>query len=207
MLADTDPATAFDLYMKRNAGSVQVENSSQVVDATHDSEKATLSVSALQPPFGARVQNRISSPLAAFTDAMLLVDGAETVQAVLGRDCVIRAVLQVKETLEDYEIGCVVSTLEGIGLFALNSFFGKTHLPKLTAGRWIVDFTFHNTLLPGSFFKVDLGLRVPKQGDYADKCFNVLVFDVAHSRDNISPLLIHIPNQIEISPVKSEMEL
>lgn len=202
MLIDTDPAEAFSLYMQRNAENLQPATP-PVVRADHTGDNTSLSVSVLQPPFCGRIQNRIASPIAAFTDAMLLVDGREVVQAVLNHNCVIRTVLQVNETLKDFEIGCVISTMEGVGLFVLNSFFGKTCPPTLAPGKWIVDFSFYNPLLPGSFFKVDLGLRVPKQGDYADKVFNALVFDVAYDRDNTSPLLVHIPSQIEIMPVET----
>lgn len=205
MIADTNPADAFDLYMKRNAESARpvVPHSVSKSDSAFNAN-APVYESRLQPPFRARIQNRITSSLAEFTDAMLLVDGVETVQAVLNHNCVIRTVLQVNETVKAYEIGCVISTMEGVGLFALNSFFGKTSMPELTQGKWVIDFSFHNTLLPGNFFKVDLGLRVPEQGEYADKVFNALVFDVAYSRDNSSPLLINIPCKIEISPVAGE---
>lgn len=201
MLIDTDPAEAFSLYMKRNAESVQSVKP-PALKTSHSGENSCLSVSALQPPFCARIQNRLASAIAEFTDAMLLVDGAEAVQAVLNHTCVIRTVLQVNEELKDFETGCVISTMEGVGLFVLNSFFSNTRLPTLTPGKWIIDFSFYNTLLPGSFFKVDLGLRVPRQGDYADKVFNALVFDVAHNVDNNSPLLIDVPGEIKISPVE-----
>ena len=113
---------------------------------------------------------------------MILENGVEVKQPRLGSECVIRAVLDVSRTIRDCEIGCVVSTIEGVGLFALNSFFsdGPTP-PELTPGRYVVDFPFRMELLPGSFYRVDLGLRVPAQGDYADKVFNALVFDVSSS--------------------------
>jgi len=192
-IADTDPATAFDLYMKRNAAS------GEPVPA----ETASVSgkdpvISTLQPPFLSRVANRIGSSGGAFIECMLLVDGREVRQPVHGKECTVRTVLEIRAALSDYEIGCVVSTMEGVGLFVLNSYFsGNAALPVLTPGKWIVDFKFRTELLPGSFFRIDLGLRTPVQGSYVDKVFNALVFDVAYSKENHSPLLISVPSGIE----------
>lgn len=202
MIADTDPAEAFDIYMKRNAAAETVEP--QAAPAAGKASSSEVVKSALQPPFSARAVNRIASPQAGFVDCMLMSEGVEAAQAVFGGECTIRAVLDVRTELPDYEIGCVISTIEGVGLFALNSFFNGDAPPVLTPGRWIVDFSFREKLLPGSFFKVDLGLRVPRQGEYADKVFNALVFEVAHHKTVSSPLLFHVENRINIRPLEGE---
>ena len=130
---------------------------------------------------------------------MILENGVEVKQPRLGSDCVIRAVLDVFHPIRDYEIGCVVSTMEGVGLFALNSFFsGGPPPPGLAPGRYIVDFPFRMELLPATFYRVDLGLRVPVQGNYADKVFNALVFDVSTSGGVPPPLLFHVPTDVSI---------
>ena len=206
LLLDTDPASAFDRYMELNAASAQASAAPAAAPAVvketaageNGREKLQL-VSRCQAPFAARVVNRISSSIAEFTDCMLLVNGEEVLQPHPGKNCTIRTVLKVNETLKSTEIGCVISTIEGVQLFALNSFFNTEEVPELTPGIWVADFNFKVDLRPGTYFKVDLGLRTPIQGDYADKAFNALVFEVAPDPDSFVPLLFSVPNKIEFT--------
>ncbi len=197
MRFDGDAASAFDLYMKRHstdtpAASATVENL----------PLENASGSALQPPFESRAVNRIGGVRGRFTDCLLLEDGREVKQLRHGSDCMIRAVLELDEPLDNYEAGCVVSTLEGVQLFAMNTFFSDVERKPLDAGKYLVDFKLKTNLLPGYFFKVDLGLRAPAQGDYIDKAFNALVFDVVPAGGALlPPLLIEVPNTIEIRKV------
>jgi len=81
----------------------------------------------------------------------------------------------------------------------LNSYFNGDNIPELTPGIWVADFTFKVDLRPGTYFKVDLGMRSPIQGEYADKAFNALVFEVAPDPDSFLPLLFSVPNKIEFT--------
>lgn len=192
---DGDTASAFDRYMKHN--------SSDPAEAAGEEKGLHPSSghfhSELQPPFETRVRQHIRSPHGRFTDCLLLENDREVKQPHYHADCTIRAMLELDGPLDDYEAGCVVSTIEGVQLFALNSFFGNSRPRPLNKGKYFVDFQFYMTLLPGYFFKIDLGLRAPAQGEYVDKSFNALVFDVVSSGKELPPpLLIQIPHTIEV---------
>ncbi len=198
MRYDGDPASAFDLYMKRNSVeplNKPANDSSCVMSSSH---------SALQPPFEARITDRIGGARGKFVDCLLLENGCEVKQPHHHSECIIRAVLELDEPLNNYELGCVISTIEGVQLFALNSFFSEFQARPLMRGKYLIDFKFKVDLLPGYFFKVDLGLRAPAQGDYVDKVFNAMVFDVAPANGSLlPPLLIEVPNTIEIREATS----
>lgn len=209
MLMDSDPATAFDMYMQLNAASstpAAVENVEKIEEVIppvqRDDPGGNMLVSACQAPFASRVTNRITSAAGEFTECMMLVDGKEVMQPLPGRECTIRTVIKVNEKLESSEIGCVISTIEGVQLFSMNTFFNRTDTPVLTPGTWTVDFKFKVNLRPGTYFKVDLGLRTPVQGDYVDKVFNALVFEVAPDKESFFPLLISVPHDIKISQIQ-----
>ena len=201
---DGNPASAFELYMKQQNSDADTHPGRHEPSAPPAVASVRESGSTLQPPFAARVVNRIGGRQSRFSDCLLLENEREVKQPHHHAEVAIRAVLTVEETLSDYEIGCVVSTLEGVQLFALNSFFNGLPPQPLNPGTHLIDFGFRMDLLPGTFFKVDLGLRAPVQGDYLDKAFNALVFEVAPPDGVLlPPLLVNIPHTVKIRELKS----
>lgn len=203
---DADPGTAFERYMKSQMSTgvetASVEESSAVENI---SSVRQIETSVCHPPFQSRIQNRIGGISAEFTECMLMENGVEVKQFHHNTEGVIRTVVMVHEDLPDCEIGCVISTIEGVGLFSLNSFFnGENKKIGLKKGcRYFIDFHFHVALLPGTHYRIDLGLRKTVQGDYADKAFRALVFEVAPMKSLPPPLLINVPNRITLQEVVS----
>jgi hypothetical protein len=50
----------------------------------------------------------------------------------------------------------------------------------------------------GSRYRIDLGYRMPVQGEYVDKVFAAAGFNVANQGDRIVPLLFDVPGRISI---------
>jgi ABC-type polysaccharide/polyol phosphate transport system ATPase subunit len=155
--------------------------------------------SLLLPPFVKRLTERFGSGQAKFQDCLLLHNDRETTILQSGQTCRIRAILRTELGCElPGEAGIVVSTIEGIELFAINTLFSNVHLPPLPPNTdFAIDFCFRVPLASGKY-RVDLGYRIPVQGPYADKAFNATIFEVVNPGSRIIPFLFDVPASIEI---------
>lgn len=156
--------------------------------------------SELQPPFSRRISERIGKGQARFIECLVMSSNKETTSLSTGEMTVIRAVLEVyEECAHEGEIGLVVSTVEGVELFAINSFFQGIRVPPLQPGKdYIVDFEFTCPLSTGARYRVDLGYRMPVQGEYVDKAFACAGFSIFNQSDRIVPLIFDVPGHISI---------
>lgn len=156
--------------------------------------------SMLQPPFSRRISERIGKGQGRFIECLVMSSNKETTSLATGETAVIRAVLEVYEECSyEGEIGLVVSTIEGVELFAINSFFQGIKVPPLQPGKgYIVDFEFICPLSTGARYRVDLGYRMPVQGEYVDKVFACASFSIFNQSDRIVPLIFDVPGRISI---------
>lgn len=159
-------------------------------------------ISVLQPPLEKRITERFGTHCAQFVEAAIFQNGSEAVVLENRKQCTISVWVKAnEEILHNSEIGVVVRTFEGIDLFALNPFFISKHIDPIKKNTTIrVDFTFQLTLGPGKY-SVTLGMRTPVQGEYTDKVFHAIVFDVIDSSSATIPLLFEVPFEIQVSTV------
>lgn len=164
-----------------------------------DTENEIVYRSLVQPPFYKRITERFGNARAEFTEAALFQDGKETVVVKTLHDCRISLWLTANENiLSSSEIGVVIRTFEGVDLFALNSFFANDNIPPIRKGEHIrIDFCFFLALGPGKY-SVTLGMRSPVQGEYVDKVFNAIIFDVVNITSHTVPLLFDVPFKMEV---------
>ncbi|WP_172424964.1 ABC transporter ATP-binding protein [Vandammella animalimorsus] len=157
-------------------------------------------VSNLQPPFERRISNRVGTGQARFVECRVVVNGEETLVVETGAALRVQAVLDVYEDCTyEGEIGLVVATTEGVELFAVNSFFQDTRVPTMKAGETrLLEFEFISPLSSGARYRIDLGYRMPVQGEYVDKVFAAAGFSVLNQGDRIIPLLFDVPGKIRI---------
>jgi hypothetical protein len=115
-----------------------------------------------------------------------------------GKECVVVAWLTHHTDLDvTAEVGIVIRNLDGLELFAINSFFLKTPYQPQPKGRSTrIVFRFPVLLAPG-IYSVVLGLRVPQQGEYWDKVFNAAVFRVVTKAGDYVPGLYSQSGRIE----------
>lgn len=151
------------------------------------------------PAFAKRISERFGNQKASFVETVILQHGKEAAYVTTGDNCTIRTWLKYNEDIEDNgEIGIVVRTLEGIDLFAVNTFFNNMTMPPQRKGTIkMVDFTFPLKLGPGKY-SVTLGYRVPVQGEYVDKVFNALIFEVVNIGPRVIPLILDIEGEINV---------
>lgn len=60
-----------------------------------------------------------------------------------------------------------------------------------------VDFCFSLDLGPGKY-SITLGFRSPIQGEYVDKVFNAVIFDVVNVDVHTIPLLFDVPFEMKV---------
>lgn len=161
-------------------------------------------VSLMQPPLAKRLTERFGSGTAQFVEAAIFQGGSEAVVLQNREKCMISVWIKANEEVSSAsEIGVVVRTFEGIDLFALNPFFVSRSIDPIKKGEVIrVDFTFDLLLGPGKY-SVTLGMRTPVQGEYTDKVFNAIVFDVIDSTSRTIPLLFDVPFEMNVSVEES----
>ncbi|MBF5005936.1 ABC transporter ATP-binding protein [Diaphorobacter caeni] len=164
-------------------------------------QPASQVVSLLQPPFDRRVSHRVGSGQAQFVECRVLADSDEAIVVETGSTLRVQAVLDVREDCpQEGEVGLVVSTTEGVELFAINSFFSGTRIPAMKAGeKRVLEFEFVSPLSSGARYRIDLGYRMPVQGEYVDKAFAAAGFSVVNQGDRIIPLLFDVPGKITIA--------
>lgn len=171
---------------------------SEIAPAT---SAATRIVSSMQPPFERRVSHRVGSGQARFVECRVLVGSDEAIVVETGAKLRVQAVLDALEDCPyEGEVGLVVSTIEGVELFAINSFFQNVRMPSIKAGeKRLLEFDFVSPLSSGARYRIDLGYRMPVQGEYVDKAFSAAGFSVVNQGDRIVPLLFDVPGKISIS--------
>lgn len=160
----------------------------------------TQTVSSLQPPFERRVSHRVGTGQAQFVECRVLADSEEAVVVETGATLRVQAVLDVLDDCPyEGEVGLVVATTEGIELFAINSFFQGVSVPAMKAGeKRVLEFEFVSPLSSGARYRIDLGYRMPVQGEYVDKVFAAAGFSVVNQGDRIVPLLFDVPGTVRI---------
>lgn len=169
--------------------------------AMPDGAAAAQIVSSLQPPFERRVSHRVGSGQARFEECRIIADAEEAIVVETGAALRVQAVLNVIEDCpQEGEVGLVVSTTEGVELFAINSFFHGGRIPAMKAGeKRLLEFEFVSPLSSGARYRIDLGYRMPVQGEYVDKVFSAAGFSVVNQGDRIIPLLFDVPGKITVA--------
>jgi len=154
----------------------------------------------MQPPFERRVSHRVGSGQARFTECRVMADADEVLVVETGATLRVQAALHAFEDCpHEGEVGLVVSTIEGVELFAINSFFLGLHVPSMKAGEQrALEFEFVSPLSTGARYRIDLGYRMPVQGEYVDKVFSAAGFSVINQGERIVPLLFDVPGTIHI---------
>ncbi|WP_292979561.1 ABC transporter ATP-binding protein [Nitrosomonas sp.] len=168
--------------------------------ATAESAVAQI-VSSLQPPFSRRVSHRVGTGQARFAECRVMVGSEESIIVETGATLRVQAMLDVLDDCPyEGEVGLVVATIEGVELFAINSFFQGVHIPAMKAGeKRVLEFEFVSPLSSGARYRIDVGYRMPVQGEYVDKVFSAASFSVVNQGDQIIPLLFDVPGTIRVS--------
>jgi len=173
---------------------------SGVITATTNDQEREQIVSDLQPPFERRVSHRVGTGQARFVECRVLADSEEAIVVETGATLRVQALLSALDDCPyEGEVGLVVATTEGVELFAVNSFFHGVHVPPMKKGQSrVLEFEFVSPLSSGARYRIDLGYRMPVQGEYVDKAFAAAGFSVVNQADKIVPLLFDVPGKIHI---------
>ncbi len=173
---------------------------SGVITATTNEQEREQIVSSLQPPFERRVSHRVGTGQARFVECRVLADSEEAIVVETGATLRVQALLSALDDCPyEGEVGLVVATTEGVELFAVNSFFHGVHVPPMKKGQSrVLEFEFVSPLSSGARYRIDLGYRMPVQGEYVDKAFAAAGFSVVNQADKIVPLLFDVPGKIHI---------
>lgn len=184
---------------------VEPDDAEQVHENEPEHEDPAIPVARLQPPFAQRITERFGAGQARFVECIMYQGGKETVQLANHQNARVRAWLEFAEDCPmEGEIGIVVRTLEGIDLFAVNSFFWDVPFPPQLRGRRLaIDFEFPVVLAAGRY-SVTLGYRMPVQGEYVDKVYNAAIFEVFNFGRKLIPALFEVNSQITIHQLESE---
>lgn len=176
---------------------------SEVVPTTPTEPEYAQIVSRLQPPFERRVSHRVGTGQARFVECRVLTDSEEAIVVETGATLRVQAVLiALDDCPYEGEVGLVVATTEGVELFAINSFFQGVRVPAMKAGeKRVLEFEFVSPLSSGARYRIDLGYRMPVQGEYVDKVFAAAGFSVVNQGDKIVPLLFDVLGKIHIRSV------
>jgi lipopolysaccharide transport system ATP-binding protein len=150
--------------------------------------------SRVQPPFEQRISERYGNGRACYVECRIFQNGRETDVLLHGSLCEVHAWLSYHASVtEPGEVGIVVRTLDGIDLFAANSFLLRQLYPPQPAGALVrIIFRFQVILSPG-VYSIALGYRAPIQGDYVDKVVNAAIFRVETADGRIMPFRFAIP--------------
>lgn len=160
-------------------------------------------ISAIQPPFEERITERFGNRLAQYVECKIFQNGREVSSVRHSSMCEVHAFLRYNTTVDDKgEVGIVVRTLDGVDLFAANSFLlRQTYAPQCEGTLVRVIFRFEVIMSPG-IYSVALGYRVPVQGEYADKVFNAVAFRVDAKDDMPIPFMFALPAEFEYEVVE-----
>jgi lipopolysaccharide transport system ATP-binding protein len=196
-----------DIYGAMNLSNPDIKSadatSKRLLDAeTENSDLNPAYRSRIQPPFSSRITERVGNGKAEYYECCVFENGQEVDTVVHGEECSIVAWLELKASLDVVaEVGILVRNIDGIDLFAINSFFlNVPFMPRKQGIRTRIVFRFPVTLAPGTY-TVTLGMRVPQQGEYWDKVFNATVFRVVTKAGTYIPGLFAHPGSIAYSEV------
>jgi hypothetical protein len=64
----------------------------------------------------------------------------------------------------------------------------------------LLEFEFVSPLAAGARYRIDLGYRMPVQGEYVDKVFSAAAFSVAQQESRTVALLFDVPGTIHFEP-------
>lgn len=172
---------------------------------TLDSNTTIKYQSICQPEFSKRVTERFGRHDVAFIEAAMFQYGTETSVVESRNKATISLWMQAHKDINDEsEIGVVVRTFEGIDLFALNSFFNSQKVSTMKKGSIVrADFNFDVFLGPGKY-SVAVGFRSPVQGEYMDKAFNAIIFDVVNLTNKTIPLLFDVQSEMTLKVICDE---
>jgi lipopolysaccharide transport system ATP-binding protein len=175
--------------------------------ASTDLSGTTAIRSRVQPPFDERITERFGDGRARYVECQVLQNGSETDVIYHGAMCEIRAWIRYDAAVDEAgEVGIVVRTLEGLDLFAANSFLGRDYYPPQAAGSVVcIAFRFEVVLAPG-IYTVALGYRAPVQGAYVDKVYNAAVFRVETTEGRMIPFRVAIPWTFTYRPEDSRLQ-
>ncbi len=154
--------------------------------------------SRVQPSFEKRIGERFGNGKARYIECRIFQNDRETDVVRHGSPCEVRALLYYHSAVPDLgEVGVVVRSLDGVDLFAANSFLLREVYPPQPQGTLVeIVFSFNVILSPG-IYSVALGYRAPVQGDYVDKVFNAAVFRTETADGRIMPFRFAIPCDFE----------
>jgi lipopolysaccharide transport system ATP-binding protein len=157
-------------------------------------------ISKIQPPFWQRITQRTGKGFVQFYECCLFQDNKEVEVVTVGRECVVAAWLEHKTDMPaPAEVGILVRNLDGLELFAVNSYFSAAphpYPPHRQGERARIEFRFPVTLAPG-IYNVVLGIKVPEGGELWDKVFNAAVFQVVTEDGKFIPGLYRNGGVIE----------
>ncbi len=158
--------------------------------------------SLVQPPFEKRIGERFGNSKARYIECRIFQNGRETDVVRHGSPCEVRALLYYHAAVPDLgEVGVVVRSLDGVDLFAANSFLLREVYPPQAKGTLVeIVFRFDVILSPG-VYSVALGYRAPVQGEYIDKVFNAAVFRTETPDGRLMPFRFAIPCDFEFQVV------
>jgi ABC-type polysaccharide/polyol phosphate transport system ATPase subunit len=208
LVLDGPASKVLDRYFVLGSLEANVASSAQLVQrpnsdiatVTPTGPTVTQTISSLQPPFERRVSHRVGTGQARFIECRVLVGSEEAIVVETGAKVRVQAVLDVLDDCPyEGEVGLVIATTEGVELFAINSFFQGVSVPAMKAGeKRLLEFEFVSPLSSGAKYRIDLGYRMPVQGEYVDKVFAAAGFSVVNQGDRIVPLLFDVPGTIRI---------
>jgi lipopolysaccharide transport system ATP-binding protein len=154
--------------------------------------------SLFQPSFEQRIGERFGNGKARYIECRIFQHGRETDVVRHGSPCEVRALLYYNGAVPDLgEVGVVVRSIDGIDLFAANSFLLREVYPPQPQGTLVeIVFSFDVILSPG-IYTIALGYRAPVQGEYVDKVFNAAVFRVETADGRVMPFRFAMPCDFE----------
>jgi ABC-type polysaccharide/polyol phosphate transport system ATPase subunit len=154
--------------------------------------------SLVQPSFEKRIGERFGNGKARYIECRIFQNDRETDVVRHGSPCEVRALLYYHAAVPELgEVGVVVRSLDGLDLFAANSFLLREIYPPQPQGALIeLVFSFDVILSPG-IYSIALGYRAPVQGEYVDKVFNAAVFRTETADGRIMPFRFAVPCDFE----------
>jgi lipopolysaccharide transport system ATP-binding protein len=203
LLADGHPDPVTDKYIALMMGQRDHETTPTAALASPDlSGHPGGQRSLVQPPFEKRIGERFGNGKARYIECRVFQHNRETDVVRHGSPCEVRALLYYHAAVPDLgEVGVVVRSLDGVDLFAANSFLLREVYPPQPEGALVeIVFRFDVILSPG-IYSVALGYRAPVQGDYVDKVFNAAVFRTETSDGRLMPFRFAIPCDFEYQVV------
>jgi len=199
MLADGHPDPGTDKYIALMMGQRDREPPNLATRAASEiAGHPGAQRSLVQPPFEKRIGERFGNGKARYIECRIFQNGHETDVVRHGSTCEVRALLYYHAAVLEWgEVGVVVRSLDGVDLFAANSFLLREVYPPQPQGA-LVEFVFRfDVILSPGIYSIALGYRAPVQGEYVDKVFNAAVFRTETADGRLMPFRFAIPCNFE----------